>query len=79
MKKSVLWKKAYKKRFWVVFLVPQLQYSEGYVNVEIGDIVNIDGMIGPLYDIRFIQTLRDPDYQNWVQLLFLLPLKHYIY
>jgi hypothetical protein len=35
------------------------QYAEGFVDVMIGDIVDIDGEVGPIYDIRFVQELRE--------------------
>jgi len=35
------------------------QYAKGFVDVEIGDIVEIQGEVGAIYDLRFIQELRD--------------------
>lgn len=35
------------------------QFRAGFVDVELGDIVEIGGRIGELYDIRFVQQIRD--------------------
>lgn len=35
------------------------KYGAGFVDVEIGDIIEIKGNKGKLYDIRFIQQVRD--------------------
>lgn len=34
------------------------QEALGFIDVEIGDTVEINGETGPLYDIRFIQEIR---------------------
>lgn len=36
----------------------QVQYAEGFADVELGDIISVAGVIGPIYDLRFIQELR---------------------
>ena len=34
-------------------------YAEGFVDLQMGDIIEVDGIVGPIYDLRFIQELRD--------------------
>ena len=40
----------------------QEHYAEGFIDLEIGDIIEIDGKRGPLHNIRFIQPLRGDTY-----------------
>lgn len=50
------------------------QYAEAFSDLEIGDIVQIEGMVDNLYDIRMIQEIRDSrvyfqyrlQFSNWV-------------
>jgi hypothetical protein len=37
------------------------QSFTGFIDVEIGDIVEIDDKIGEIYDIRMIQLIRNHD------------------
>ena len=41
------------------------QYSKGFVNLEIGDEIQIGDLRGDIYDIRFIQELRES--RSWFE------------